>query len=454
MRSDVPDAFHRSVLEDPLFAAEGMDPENGSAALDCLEGALGALERAYGERSIFRKLFLVRYPLARYAIPLDFLRRFFACERMRRDYLASPTRDKALALLDSWQKASDEYAASLHRYRLLHRLLVRIEAGDRPFKMVDGFGHVTSYSYAEHLIDEMLRNAVALGESVKSRRALLHGEPVSPLPGPSEVEIGKLSEGEMTPWQQTIHDAEIAGGTSPYRYVDIQETYGPFRFTLPNFDRIPTQHTFMLYLTKDRSTGLLGMWPTCVDRFSFIDLWHAVKPEDMLVRGAYAAAVGLKPEEMPYWYEVATFMYNSRDPLYWVDIATRIDLDRRPYLNADLVYTQRSSMFDRLLVECARDARTSVAHQKRRVRSRVAVNYSPLYDLLTRSYPSIYYLTFNQSVWRLPERTTFIGDGFVVPASDELSEAEAQEKMTPDLLAKVMGVQKLREERGKAAGWL
>jgi hypothetical protein len=98
-----------------------------------------------------------------------------------------------------------------------------------------------------------------------------------------------------------------------------------------------------------------------------------------------------------------------RDQRYWTDLVTMVDARRRPDLDRTLLASQKSSLFDLMLntqVGTIRSYRTIM-----RARARGGdFSYSGLYGLLMRSNPSICYLTFNRSVWRLREEPDFLGN--------------------------------------------
>jgi len=163
---------------------------------------------------------------------------------------------------------------------------------------------------------------------------------------------------------------------------------------------------------------------------------------------------GITREEAPYWYEPATYPYNTRDFGYWTDIATCVDRERRPTLDRRLLRMQKSSLFDCLLGTCAVETRAMIAHLIRRRRSEMLQSFSMFYDLLTRSYPSVFYLTFNASVWRLPEKAQLLGGSFGgMNTSSYLSQSEIA-MLPQDTIANIMSAARLREARGRAQGWL
>jgi hypothetical protein len=210
----------------------------------------------------------------------------------------------------------------------------------------------------------------------------------------------------------------------------------------------------MVYLLKEKESGRWCMWLAFVDKFHIKDIWNMVPKMDGITRGQFASAVGLHRDEIPFWYEGVAFLYNTRDTRYWMDIAAAVDAKRRPRLDWNLAAAQKSSLLDLLLAECARDTRLLIAHLRRRARSETATHYSLFYDLLTRTYPSVYYMPFNGSVWRILEEPPLRGDGFETPPEDKFLSEERVHELSHDVIARVFGVAKLREERGRAAGWL
>jgi hypothetical protein len=439
-----------------------MDVESAVSSIDAIESALRDLEPEYAGASFLRKLFFIRYPLPRHAVPVSFLKSFLVSERARRAYLSAPSQETARALLDAWDACAEALSQDIARYRTLHDILLRLESTPETFVMQDMFGHLTSYGYVERTLTTLARNAAALQEEVAYRRRVFEGRQA----GNSRAQrkaapLPVLEKGEVSPWHKELHAAEIAGGTWPYRYVDIVESHGPFRSEMSNVDESPRNRTFFFYVTREKDSGKNSMWIAFVDRFYVIDIWHMLDVwsknhlADGVTRGKYATAVGLEKDEIPFWYEITSLLYNTRDLRYWMDIASAVDAKRRPGLDWRLATAQRSSLFDLLLAECARDTRSMIAHLRRRARGDKTTRYSMMYDLLTRSYPSVYYLPFNASVWRLPEKLDLLGDGFQAPPPDKfLSDERMKKELTPEVLKKVMGVARLREERGKAAGWL
>src|SRR6185437_6942208 len=67
---------------------------------------------------------------------------------------------------------------------------------------------------------------------------------------------------------------------------------------------------------------------------------------------------------IPYWYQPASNLYTSLDQRYWADITALVDMQRRPELTAQLVWRQKSSMFDLILWAAVDDLKTFVELQR------------------------------------------------------------------------------------------
>jgi hypothetical protein len=252
-----------------------------------------------------------------------------------------------------------------------------------------------------------------------------------------------------------LHELEKKHGIMPFRHTSIESTYGPFNHTLSHFDGTPTPHTFMLYMLSDKKTGLKSMWVAVLDRFLFTKVWDP--NETALGTGRKTPFVfsgGLTADDTPYWYEPAGHLYVLRDPSYWMDIATHVDLGHRTDAQEDLVRVQKSSLLHLMLGACADDLRTFVRHTERRARNGTLGSYSLLYGLLMRTHPALYYLSFNKSVWRLYESPEFLGERWNTSSSSPYEpESQVLSKVSREDLVRVMSAQALREERERASGW-
>src|SRR5262245_4949928 len=111
--------FTASVVADSLFAAEGLDLVSAHKSVESIERAITELEQELG-KSFLCKLFLIRYPLAKFAFPLPFLRSFLAAESARRTFTSERNEKNAEYLLLAWNTAAEEYSKSVRRYERVH----------------------------------------------------------------------------------------------------------------------------------------------------------------------------------------------------------------------------------------------------------------------------------------------------------------------------------------------
>lgn len=434
--------FYKATLSDPLFAAEGMDLEQGVAALNRIEGQCKEMEKYVGADSWKRRLFLARYPISKYALPLVFLRAFIESEQERRIFLSLPTNEAALKLLYSWKKTSRAYAQNVRRYRLLHKLLLAIEKKSDSFQFEDFAMHVTSIANVKRVLSLLEKNAEALGEEVARREALL----VRGVPYRNERSVSKLppyKPSSVSASHQRLIDLHVQHG-APFRDHTIVETIGPFAYTLAHFDNVPTEHVFYAHIVQDAGSQARFIKINLADQFYFLDLSTVL---DARNKGVQTPVI---ERGFSHWYQSVTHGYSTRDQLYVADMATAIDLQRRPWLATPQVSMQRSSTLDLILMGISYDFDMAVGHAKERSRLGLANAYSYLDVLLIRTHPSLFYLPFNASVWRLPELPQFLGhrrDG--EPKYKTLDTIE--DKLSEGMLELIMQGGRIREEARRAA---
>src|SRR3989344_376590 len=454
----VPDAFHESVLRDPLFSAEGMDIDAARKALITIQKNIRQLEEALsGTHWLSMRFWLYRafftiVPLNGYAFPLSFLQACIASEEKRRAYLAHPAYESARELLAAWNTSARGYERSLLRYRFLHRVVLWLEPKARDYVLQDLFGNISTIPHIERTLAHMTQNAEQLHEEVSLRRRMFEGargtitDPVFDAPD--------ITTGALDPLYARLHTYEIARGITPFRQSVIEDTYGPFSYALKNFEGTATPHTFMLYTLRNKETHLRSMWVAVVDRYLLTKVWDpSASSFGQSGKVPFVFSGGLTAEDTPYWYEPAGHLYVSRDPSYWMDIAAHADMLRRPALDPRLVQAEKSSLLHLLLGACSDDLRTFVRHTRRRERTGTLSSYSLVYGLLMRTHPALYFLTFNRSVWRLPEQPQFLGERWKASIESPYVPESEVHSISDDDLARVMSAQALREQREHAAGF-
>ncbi len=444
--------FHQLAVRDPLCAAEGMDIERAVQGLNEIQRAIAEVERESCEGSFLRKLFIARYPIARHVLPLPFLWSFVDSERVRREYLADSSEESARKLALSWRESSRVLEKCARRYMNLHRTFRALENVGNSDVFEDRFGNSSSSAYIHNSVASLVRNAMTLrGEADRRFRLLSGGSSTKEPPAVSrETPVLLAHEVDLSPESARVHALERLYGT-PFRHVDILESYGPFRYNLRNFEGVTTPHDFTLYVTRNKKTGRIGMEVSRVDAFVFYELTerHNFHFNDI----SMANYRSLIERGISYWYESSTHLYTMRDQRYWMDIATIVDLKRRPELNRNYLLTQRSSMFDLLTDVFIRHTQFNIGYARRRKSNGTASTYSPYRGLLNHSYPSLYYLTFNKSVWRLPEEPQFIGDGRVsTEGRPYRPSAEVLPTLVSGALEQVMQGSRIREAYERERG--
>jgi hypothetical protein len=401
-------SFYNSVQSDPLFAAEGMDLEQASAALDRIEILVKEAEMLVSSTSIWRRLFLIRYPTARYAIPIRFLRAFIESERQRRKFVVYPTMESAQLLLAQWEKTAHVYTTCARKYRWLHEAVVQVKKLPDTFAFQDFCGNVTSLASIFEIIRLVERNAHALAEDVHRRKLLLtKGVPFSTT---RTVDVlPPYTPTTISPELQHLVDLDRLHGY-PFRDNTIVQTFGPFLYTLSHYDVAPTPHAFYAHIVEDASSKARMFKVSLADEFFLLDLRGEL---DVRNRGLQGPII---ERGITHWVQSMTHLYATRDQRYNADIATQIDLELRPWLNRENVIMQRSSSLDLILMSCAFDLVMYLDNARVRIKDGSLGRYPLIDTLLIRTLPSIYFLPFNASVWRLSETPNFLGtkDGSVM----------------------------------------
>ncbi len=344
VRSIVSDAmslqtFTDSVRIDPLFAAEGMDLAVGVHALDAIQRELQELEKAFAGTSIWYRIFLGRYPLEQYALPLSFLRSFCESERARRDFLLDPSDELARGLIRSWCKTHKALLVSIRRYRWLHKVLYWFEKDIDSFQFQDMVGNVSSIRQINKTLDLLLKNAEFLKNEITVRNDLLMGKRDG-LPAPSRESAPQYVEGVTPPEYERLFNLTLSHGM-PFRYADILESYGPTQHIVPNFDAAPEPHYFFLHVLKHREMELPMLRVTIVSRFYFLPIIGPNAKFGGIGRSSFETLI---ERGIRYWHQSPTSFYTGRDQTYWADIATAIDLQRRPQLDVGLVVHERAGV--------------------------------------------------------------------------------------------------------------
>lgn len=437
--------FHESVLRDPLFAAEGMNMESAEKALQELERATKLQEKFYWEHAKRLRWFIFMYPFAKALRPIPFLKKFLAAEKMRRAFLADPTTNRARTLLTAWKDAAKFFKKSAKRNLTALRLIGRIEG--LPKTGVDYQFHKYAVTFEKILenIENIAANADRLNQEILRRERILAGSekmdsgaaaPIDPIPYAREGPPLKKEFLDILELENRITD-------------NTGQEYGPVFYTLDAFDGIPTTHQFFIYITPlpeyGKECSILKI--TLADERYFLE----IDPAKYKFHQSIAQYKPLVRRNIPFFHYHPTAPYAVRDLMYWADLATVVDLEwRHPDLNVALVKSQKSSCFDMLLWYSALDCLTSLRSIKAGLNDG---SLSPLsYLYIARSFPSLYYLTFNHSVWRMEHRPDFSGSRFANQAAVHKTYHEIKHLLTPDLLKKIFEGYRYRAEDWKKEG--
>jgi len=414
--------FYTLTLRDPLFAAEGLDLDNAKLALDELEEVTKKLQIL--DQTAFGRINFLFHPLTKILHPFSFLRSFLESEKARRRFLVSSTFDHAKILVHCYLDTVRSLEKDLSAYRTACLVAQKKTQVEVPQATAYNFyGQRVPFTDFVDCIDVMLCNAQALRNEVEGRSKLLltlmqgalFGKqkpiPKRPIPKASIIDpIPQKSVKKRLPSQyhELLRWAEQGRDYMYYlekRYGTITtELLGPIFYELVQFDKKPTVHQFFVSIVKDASGAPRSLSAILADQYHFIEL----SPDKYKFYADIFTFEPLIKRGTKYWYQPATSFYFTSDLTYYPDLATIIDLKRRPFLNQKLVLSQKSSLLDLLLWNGYFHNLSYLQNATARIKTGKRVSLWH-YLLIGRSYPSLYYLPFNRSVWRLREKPNFLG---------------------------------------------
>jgi len=425
-------AFFNLTLYDPLFAAEGVDIDNAEWALDELEISTTNLENIWRTSSFPNFLYCLRYPFKQHIHPISFLREFLKCERLRRKFLVLPTYKNANQLVLQYKTTVQALDSNVQKYLDAHLGIKRIET-EKNLNASYYFseGMVTFETVLEPILD-MEKNVTALKEEIKFRSEVLENPNTNIDDSMLLPVIDIISERKKGP--QLTDSAKFILDTEEEfnSYIgEVQEKFGPIYYNLPHFDKNPTTHTFFVYIFKMRDSESRSMHFTLADKRFFLSIEKDSYNFFEGLEDLYGPLIG----KIPYWHQPATSPYTVRDIRYYADLATIVDLKRRSSLNETLVKSEKSSLLDLLLWNLVGQERSYVRMREMKARSNKKT--TPFHYLISRSYPSFYYLPFNRSVWRLEEPPEFIGTRTTTEYSYKTLD-EIENKLSKECLKNIM----------------
>lgn len=422
MKQPLLNDFYALTLRDPLFAAEGLDLDNAGRALDELEKVTKKLQIL--DQTISGQVYFLFHPLTKILHPFSFLRSFLESEKARRRFLASPTFDHAKILVHYYLNAVRYLEKDLIAYRSACLAAQKKTQAKVPQATAYNFyGQRVSFTDFINCINVMLHNAQVLRSEVVGRSKLLLTSMQGELFGKQKLgtkrPIAKASIIDPIPqksvkkrlpsqYHELLRWAEQGRDYMYYlekRYGTITtELLGPIFYELAQFDKKPTVHQFFVSIAKDASDTPRSFSAILADQYHFIDL----SPDKYKFYADIFTFEPLIKRGIKYWYQPATSFYFTSDLTYYPDLATIIDLKRRPFLNRSYVLSQKSSMFDLILWTGYFHNLGYLQNITARIKAGKKID-SWHYLLIGRSYPSLYYLPFNRSVWRLREKPNFLG---------------------------------------------
>jgi hypothetical protein len=310
-------------------------------------------------------------------------------------------------------------------------------------------GNVSDIGVINSSLALLVKNARAVTAEVQLRTNILRGR-ASYTPRLTN-KLSVAAAGKLTLEHEKLQKLYRAHA-APFWYSHIKETHGPFRLSVAQFDEKPREHDFFFYIIENGRTGLLDARVALADRYYFLPIAGDGARFGGIGRSVFDHLIG---QGHRYFHQPATSFYASRSLEYWPLIATLVDKTRRPELQGALLHVQHSSMLDLMLAAAADDLRSYTVFTVMRKDTGYLTDYRYLYTLLMRTHPGIFYLPFNGSVWRIPERPNLLGVGKAPEAqnpyvSEEkvLTEADATE------LQRIFDGAHIREEYWKTKGYV
>lgn len=467
MKREVNDIMHKQMeqdnfrklyeitITDPLFAAEGLDIDNAQIALQELEKVTLSLQIL--DQSVSGRINFFLHPLTDVLHPFKFLKCFLTCEKNRRHFLASPNFSSAQSLIHSYYKAIDALEKNISMYK---SSCLNVQNKSRSkFPKANAYNfylYKIMFTDIINILDELQRNSQKLREEIDKRNVLFLDNmklkffknrinisrrnhfPIDKIPVLKKKVNNVSSDKEIFEWISQGRDYIYY---LEKRYGNIStKTFGPLFFKLKNFDKIPTIHKFLLTVITDKASTLRGLFPILADQFHFVDIregkykHHAdiFTYQPLIRRG------------ISHWYQPATSFYFSFDLTYHADLLTIYDRERRPFLNESYVLSQKSSMLDLLLWNGYFHNLSYLQNLKARKKAGRKIS-AWHYLLIGRSYPSLYFLPFNRSVWRLMEKPNFLGT-YSGNKSVYVSRSELPKWLKKDDLKKIFHGGRIRAE--------
>lgn len=392
--------FLEITLNDPLFAAEGMDTDSAELAVQDLEHGLKELEGVW--RPSYR-WFLFWYPFGQTLHPVAFLKEFVMSEKVRREFILAPSEKNARRILTQYKKTLLEYKRGIEGYREALGAAQKKESfpSDASFQF---FHRVITFQEILDIFEKFKENSKELRKEINRRSEILAGNPDLSNRHPSQ---NLIPQADSIHSPQANSNSELSAQSIKILKIleqnrSVKERYGPIFYSTPNFDVSPHTHQFFTYILNSGKKEKFDLKMT--DQYYYLDIGEE-KNTSSYDKTPYRPLIRRK---IRYWLQPPTAWYASFDLAYYADIATICDMHyRRPFLPKATVLNQKSSMLDLIFETGADGVRQYAIMSRYMARENKLPPLSFLY--ITRGCPSIYFLPFNQSVWRLSQSPNFLG---------------------------------------------
>lgn len=432
--------FYNITISDPLFAAEGLDLDNAQWALDAIETATNNLEKIWKENYFRYKFFFLLYPFSKTLHPISFLKKFIKCERARRYFLKFPTIKNADILLKNYKETVAALQEDAKMHQTAFGAILKLDTNNTDTVTYYFFKNMITLDEIMESTDAIINNTYTLKKEIKRREDILSGHFGDRICSSPIIRIDKIPHKDNIPtlskelyYMLSLLEQKFVG---KFKY---DEKHGPIYYQLSNFDNELKYHQFFVYLSNSQESSgknilrvLLAdehfFLPLDKEKYSFHFGQYLYKP--LIDRGIL------------YWYQTATNFYCTRDLSYYSDLLTLIDLKRRKFLNTTYVLSQKSSMLDFLLWQGRNEDFMFIKQAKILALDKKLP--SPLYMFIARSYPSLYYLSFNRSVWRQENKLEFLGTRFIGEGSPYKSYKEIASTISKEDLKKILQASRMR----------
>jgi hypothetical protein len=422
--------FHKNVKENPLFAAEGLDLENIKYALGELRNSLEEVRKSW--KSVTAKLFFLKYSPEETAHPVSFLESFLNSERLRRDFLLQPNIEKAKNLLESWQNTLQEYKSGIHSYKSALLAVQRLEGLKENQKLAYFDSSPKFIDYIDWT-SLLLENSNEIESEMKDYQSLL-------VSGGKEITIKKRNEdnflSNVISSLENIDLPDIPNGIK--ELVNIIET----KYTAEEkFESVvyPLDHFNKGKIVPRRFNVIIGEGVYSKPKQLIVLLSDDVYFLN-LAKGHFVDLIIYRPlieAKLDYWYQPATTFYSNLDVSYQAGIGTLVDLKRRKFENKTAVLEQQSSLLDLLI---GTGVRNNIYFSNL---LKILAYHNKLPKLsffyLARAYPTLYFLSFNKSVWRIKKSPKINASRFG-PHSHYETYYDLHDKIPLETLKKVVDI--------------